>query len=132
MIRSAFVLALGAATYVFLGLWSLVRPEQVAGMADLGLASATARTDFLAVYGGFELGFGLFLAWCLRRTDRRAVGLVALGMALLGMALGRLLGLVTADGPVHPLETAILVSELAGVLLCAWGLRSVGGVVARP
>ena len=131
MIPSGLVLALGALTYVLLGLWSLVRPREMAGMVDLALTTATARADFLAVYGGLELGFGLFLAWCLRRPDRRAVGLVALGTALLGMALGRLLGLVTADDPVHPLQTAILVSELAGAGLCAWCLRSFGGSV-RP
>lgn len=118
MTRARILLALGVLTYGVLGLWSLILPEGAASLVDLGLTTPTARTDFMAVYGGFELGFAAFLGWCARRSDRVGPGLAALGLGLLASGLARLAGVMTASGPVHPLMTAALVSELIGAAFC--------------
>ena len=77
----------------------------------------------MAFYGGFELGFAAFLAWCLRRPDRVPAGLAAVAFGLGIAGLGRLAGMLTAAGPLKPLMTAFLVAELAGAAVCAWCLR---------
>ena len=123
MTLARVVLALSAVTFAGLGLWSLTTPEQVAGTVDLAFASPTGRADFMAFYGGFELGFAAFLATCLRRADRVPAGLAAVAFGLGFAGFGRLAGMLTAAGPVKPLMTGFLVAEVAGAALCAWCLR---------
>jgi Domain of unknown function (DUF4345) len=41
-------------------------PAAMASLTDIALPSATARVDFMATYGGFQLGFAVFLGICQR------------------------------------------------------------------
>jgi hypothetical protein len=95
----------------------------MAGMTDLRLPSATARVDFAATYGGFELGFGAFLLLCLRRPAWVEAGLWAGLFALGGFAAVRLLSLLVNDSPVRAVILVALALELSGVLLNGWALE---------
>lgn len=126
MTLARLVLVLNAITFAVLGAWSLLAPATVASHIDLGLTSPTARADFMAFYGGFELGLAAFLAWCALRPARVRPGLVALGLGLSGAGLGRLAGILSG-GPVQPNMYAFLVFELGFAALCAILLRRTGG-----
>ena len=55
-------LVLGAAAVLFaaFGLLFAVVPHQTARMVDIELPTNTATIDFIATYGGFQIGFGIF------------------------------------------------------------------------
>ena len=96
-------------------------PLQMAGIMEIGLPTPTARIDFMATYGGFELGVGAFLIACARRRDWTAPGLWAGAAALAGFATVRLLALLAAGGANRPIYIA-LVMEVLGVALNLWAL----------
>jgi hypothetical protein len=54
------ILALTAVGFLGFGLAFTLRPDQMAALIEIALPSATARVDFAATYGGFELGVGAF------------------------------------------------------------------------
>jgi hypothetical protein len=119
------ILALTAIGFLGFGLAFAIRPEPMAALIEIGLPSATARADFAATYGGFELGFGAFLLLCLRRLGWTEAGLWAATLALAGFATARVLSLMVNGTSVRPVIYLGLALELTGVLLNGWALRSV-------
>lgn len=110
------VLGLGALLFLGLGSWFLIAPQALA-LVGLGADSPAARTELRATYGGFEVGVGLFLAWCAAGDLLRLrTGLVACACALGGFGAGRLVGLVV-DRPPQPVFLVLLAAELSGVAL---------------
>jgi len=83
------VLAAAAVLFLAFGLAFAVAPHRLAAMVDLPLLTNTATADFVATYGGFEIGFAVFLFTCLRRPERVRVGLLASGCAVAGFAVAR-------------------------------------------
>jgi hypothetical protein len=120
---------LTALTFVGLGAASTFLPLAMASMVEIGLPSSTARVDFAATYGGFELGFGAFLLLCLKRSWLEA-GLWAGALALAGFATVRLVALLGSDAPVRPVIHLALALEVVGVVLNAWALRWLRGLRA--
>ncbi|MCI0459001.1 MAG: DUF4345 domain-containing protein [Gemmataceae bacterium] len=116
------ILGLTAIAFVGFGVAFTLWPAPMAGMTDLDLSSATARVDFAATYGGFELGFGAFLLLCLRRPAWVEAGLWAGLLALAGFAAVRTLTLLGSGAPVRAVIFVALALELSGVLLNGWGL----------
>jgi hypothetical protein len=97
----------------------------MATLIEIGLPSATARVDFAATYGGFELGFGAFLLLCARRPGWIEIGLCSAMLALAGFATVRVLSLAAGGEPVRRVIYFGLVLEVGGVLLNGWALRRV-------
>ena len=93
-------LVLGAAAVLFTGLGVLfaVAPHWTAGTVDIALPTNTATIDFVATYGGFQIGFGIFLFTCLARPERVRLGLLASGWAVAGFGVTRALGLIVLGG----------------------------------
>jgi hypothetical protein len=118
------ILALTGAGFVGFGLAFSLWPQSMAQLIDIQLGTATARTDFAATYGGFELGFGIFLLLGLRRPIWVEPGLWAGALSLAGFAAVRLVTLVLSGGPVRPGIYLALGLEVAGALLNFWGLRA--------
>ena len=58
------VLVLSSAVFAVLGGVFTILPDRMAALVDISLTSDVARTDLMATYGGFELGFAAFLAMC--------------------------------------------------------------------
>jgi hypothetical protein len=93
------VLWTSALAFVGPGLGFLLAPDRMAALLDLGLASATARSDVRAVMGGLEVALGVCLAACALGGHRLRQGLV-LQLALFGgLVAGRLVGLGRDGGP---------------------------------
>ena len=108
------VLAIAAVLFVALGVLFAVAPHWTAATVDIGLPTNTATIDFMATYGGFQLGFGIFLFVCLRRADRTRLGLLASGCAVAGFAVTRALGLLLLGG-----AKPVLYGALAFEVVCA-------------
>jgi Domain of unknown function (DUF4345) len=119
------ILGLTAATFIGFGLASTFGPAFMARLVDISLPTATATADFAATYGGFELGFGIFLLLCLRRPAWLEVGLLAGAWALGGFAAVRLATSLAGGFQVRPLIYLALVLELVGAILNLWALRAV-------
>jgi hypothetical protein len=123
------VLWLCLLTFAASGFAFSIFPRPMAALAEIDLPTDTARVDFVATYGGFELGFAAFLWVCVRRDDRVRIGLLASGFALGGFAAARLAGLL-ASGPVRPLQYVILAAEAVGIVLAFWSARRIESVSA--
>jgi hypothetical protein len=109
-----FVLALAAVLFAGLAVLFAVAPHWTAGTVDILLPTSTATIDFIATYGGFQLGFGIFLFTCLMRPERVRLGLLASGWAVTGFAVSRAVALVAVGG-----ARPIMYGALAFETVCA-------------
>ena len=109
-------LVLGAAAVLFaaFGLLFAVAPRWTAAKVDIGLATNTAIIDFIATYGGFEIGFAVFLFLCLMRPERVRLGLLASGCAVAGFAVTRAIALLMLGG-----AKPVMYGALAFETICA-------------
>ena len=124
MTPARVVLWIGALGFLGFGVAFTLWPLPMAHIIEIPLPTPTARIDFAATYGGFELGFAAFLIACVRRDAWLRPGLWAMAAALAGFALVRIQSLVVAAGPAtRPIYVA-LVLELAGTAASIWALRT--------
>ena len=108
--------------FVGVGLAFTLWPLPMGRVVEIPLPTPTARIDFAATYGGFELAFGIFLLACARRTDWLAPGLWASTAALAGFALVRTMGLLAAAGPATRPIFVALALEVTGAVLSVLAL----------
>jgi low temperature requirement protein LtrA len=111
-----FALGFGAFGTAYAG-W----PTAMAALTGVALPSPTARIDFAATYGGFQLGFAVFLWLCVRRGDPASVrlGLLASGCALSGFGIVRLTSLLLHPGAGAVIYAGLAI-ETAGAALALW------------
>lgn len=128
----AVVLWLTIGVFAGFGAAFVIAPARMAGLVDVVLPTPTARIDFVATYGGLELGFAAFLVVCARRPELVGIGLLAAGFCLLGFALARGAGLATAAGEVRPILYGLLLAEAAGAALCFWAAGRAAGAARGP
>jgi hypothetical protein len=126
MIIPYSVLAFTGAAFIGFGCAFTFWPDAMARVVDIGLPTATARVDLAATYGGFELGFGIFLLLCLRRPAWLEPGLYAGALALAGFAVVRLGTLLMTGPAVRPAIYLALTLEIGGVVLNLWALSVLG------
>ena len=118
----SIILQLGGLAFVGFGVACTLWPTRFAEPRDLALETPTARTDFLATYGGFQVGFGIFLIASSGSPAGTRVGLWAALAALVGFASFRTLGILLARGKVRRSMWLGLALELGGASAAAWGL----------
>ena len=115
-----FVLAVSALVFIGIGIMFLSSPQSLLPRVNITAPPGTALADVRAVYGGLDLGIGLFLAFCSVRSQVR-MGLVACVLTLGGLACGRILGI--ALNPEQEVITYyLLASEVFGAALAGAGL----------
>jgi len=86
-----------AALFTLMGIAALVRPQSILACFGTPTLTRDGRNEVRAVYGGFGLAVAALLcAGCYSNTIRSGV-VLAVAVALLGMAIGRLLS-VLLDG----------------------------------
>ena len=116
-----YLLAVGTFSVV-VGLGFMIRPVEMAALADLELSSPTAVIDVQGFYGGQLVGLGAATLLGLWNSRFVVPALVLTAASLGGTAAGRLYGVV-AGGTCPPLIAALLVLEMA--------TASVAGVLLR-
>ena len=119
------ILVLAGVGFVGFGIAYVLSPVRMAALTDLALPTPTARADFVATYGGFQIGFGVFLLACAWTAGWLEPGLLAATAALGGFALLRGWGIVLARGRVRGSIWFGLGLEIVGVALNAWALTQV-------
>ncbi|GAA1939295.1 DUF4345 domain-containing protein [Amycolatopsis minnesotensis] len=114
------VITVAVAVFFFgMGGYALVAPAALVRPFGLGAATADARTEIRAVYGGFGLAVGGLLAAAAADAGGIRTGaVVAVAVALLGMAGGRLVArCVERPSAFYPSWLYFWVETVAGVLL---------------
>jgi Domain of unknown function (DUF4345) len=112
------MLVLGAIGFALFGVKWLLNPTGMATPLGIVLTNGDATSDARAVYGGMELGFGLFLAYSAIAPARRTQGLAGAAIVLAGLGLSRSVGILAADS-VTSGTYALLATDVTGTLLCA-------------
>lgn len=105
-----------ASVLTYLGFAFLLSPRGMTATFGITLAGTDAVADVCAVYGGYELGIGLFFAYCARSADTLKSGLVCGALALTGFALGRITGIVSDGHPATP-TFRLLALDCVGMIL---------------
>ena len=116
------ILILAGVGFIGFGLAYALRPARMAALTDLALPSPTARADFVATYGGFQIGFGIFLLVSAGKATWVEPALWAVVAALAGFASLRALAILLHRGGVRSSIWLGLGLELFGLGLGAWGL----------
>ena len=105
-----------AAIFVVAGLSYVVSPAWLTQATGIS-AEASGLTDIRANYGGFQLGFGVFLVWCAR--SRVSTGLLLTALVLGAVLLSRVAGLLT-DGSVTAFHLSALGVETTLTTVALW------------
>ncbi|WP_067812843.1 DUF4345 domain-containing protein [Actinomadura kijaniata] len=79
-----------AVFFLAMGLYGLAAPAALVRPFGMEAATADARTEVRAVYGGFGVAVAAALVLAVMREEARDGIVLAVGMALGGMAFGRL------------------------------------------
>lgn len=120
---STAILFLTGIGFLGFGAAAALSPSRTAAWTQLVLPTPSARADFAATYGGFQLGFGAFLVACAHTRGWIEPGLWAAVASLSGFAVIRIVGILRAGGQVHPAIWFGLALEVAGAALNLWGVR---------
>ena len=110
---SRIVLVLLGVIFAGFGVAFLLWPSQMAMRVGIPLVTMAGTTDVRALYGGLEIGLGVFFAIAAASRAWRVPGLLAAFCALAGMGLARALGIALDGGPA-PRNGALLGSEISG------------------
>ncbi|UGT63108.1 DUF4345 family protein [Nocardia asteroides] len=115
------VLALAATGFVLMGLAALAAPDRIVAPFGMRATTPAAASEVRAVYGGFGIALAGVLAWAATGAGGAHTGAVlAAGIALLGMAGGRLLSRLLDPGvSFYPVYFYLLVELVSGAALCA-------------
>jgi hypothetical protein len=107
--------------FACMGVAALVRPNLIAAQFGTIADSSDARTEIRAVYGGFGVAMAVLLIVAALQSGNTQDGVaLTVGVALGGMALGRLIGM-TIERPHgwYPTITYLLIEVVAAVALVA-------------
>ena len=74
MLANAFLI-LNGIMYLGLGIWCTVSPDGTSKAIGFGLTNTSARSEYIVVYGGLEIGIGLFCLICAFRHQCVEAGL---------------------------------------------------------
>lgn len=64
-----FLAAVGL-LYAYLAIWCSLRPEETSGLVGFDLRPGSGQSEFLAVYGGLEMGMACIFLWPLWRSHQ--------------------------------------------------------------
>lgn len=102
------------------GLLALVEPGFTG--ETLGLIASLAGLTEIRTYGGFLLGFVVFIVWCCLAVERSQYALLAISLMMLGAGLARIAGFML-DGMPITVSYVGLGTEVSVALAAAWLLE---------
>ena len=123
IVLAKIVLWISAIAFIGYGLVCLVSPDIPAGYAGLALTNGDAIAEIGAMYGGLQLGFGLYcLLGAVNSTlERPALGLLVMCIGAVG--LSRLAWTLMEVAPVGDYTYGAMAFELTLAILAALALR---------
>lgn len=115
-----------AVFFFIMGVVALARPHRITAYLSLPNISPPMRNEVRAVYGGFGVAVAGLLAAALFFEPIRVGVVLSIGVALLGMASGRVFSfLVDRNAGGYPLLFMFMEFGLAGLLLYSFRVASV-------
>jgi hypothetical protein len=117
---TAAIIALAAVFFLGMGVYALAAPARMIEVFGIQLPERESRSEVRAVYGGFGLAIAGALAFAAISAGPMRTGIVVtVGLALAGMAFGRLVSAVIEGGtPFYPNWFYFVVEAvIAGALL---------------
>ncbi|ODQ86161.1 DUF4345 domain-containing protein [Mycolicibacterium flavescens] len=107
-----------------MGVYALAVPDRLVRPFGTTLGGATARAEVRAVYGGFGLAIAGVLGYAVVAAEVRAGVLLTVGVALTGMAFGRVVSaVVDTRTAFYPNWFYCLVEAVAAVALIVVSVR---------
>jgi hypothetical protein len=118
---SVAVIIVIAVFFLGMGVYALAAPAALIRPFGVTLESPVSRSEVRAVYGGFGLAIAAVLGYAAFRSGDVQKGiLITVGVALAGMALGRIVSaLVDARTPFYPNWFYFIVEAVAAAALFA-------------
>ena len=116
------ILMILTGTFVVMALWALISPTGMIAVIGVDAVGADARAEIRAVYGGIQLAISIILGWHLMDEDKHKDGLKVAGLFCICTGGCRLLS--ATFSPVGWVTWALVLFELTGAVLCAWGYRA--------
>ena len=110
MTLSRIALITAASGFTGFGIACLVRPKSMLKRVDVRAQSARGTTELRAMYGGLELGLGVFFAVAAAKPEWSRPALLAQTLGLGALAASRLAGILT-DHPRGALMKVLFVAE---------------------
>jgi hypothetical protein len=120
MTLDRIIVKIGGPLAIVSGLVCVVATGPLLAMAGIR-ATPSGLTDLRAIYGGLQIGLGVFLLWCRSDPARTAAGLLALGLAIGSVGALRVLGLIV-DGEPNAFHAANLAFEVATTALVVFAI----------
>jgi len=115
------VIVVIAVFFFGMGAYALAAPRALIRPFGVTLESPTSRSEVRAVYGGFGLAIAAVLSYAaFRGGDLQKGVLITVGIALAGMAVGRIVSLILDDRtPFYPNWLYFIVEAVAAAALFA-------------
>jgi hypothetical protein len=128
-IAQIFLVLMAAMSLVF-GVIYLVAPDSMIEPMGFGVLAPSALTDVRATYGGFQIGMGLFLLWCLVPARVRT-GLLLSLLSVGAVAICRGIGLVIDHSLTSVLQGTIIFETALTIIALILFLRAPAAIAAR-
>ena len=117
------VLWVSTITFISYGLICLVSPSVPAGYAGLEMISGDGYAEIGAMYGGLQIGFGVFCLLGALRSDLHKPALTSLVVVVGGLAIGRIYSTLTGTEQIGTYTYGAMVFEFLTATLAAVALR---------
>jgi hypothetical protein len=111
------VILLNVVLFFVMGIGALVRPHSAVAPVGLVPETVDARNEVRAVYGGFGIAIAVLLVVAAQDVQLRSGVMLAVAVALLGMAAGRVISLFVERPGKWPLIFLVVELVLGGLLL---------------
>lgn len=93
MVLARFVLIVTGLAFAGYGAWCAADPGVVARFTGFGLDAPAGKVESLAMYGGLQIGVGVFLLWAGFRQAWTVPALTVVALTMGGLVLARTLGM---------------------------------------
>lgn len=114
--------------FIGYGVACLFVPALPAGQAGFDLGTASGTVEVIAMYGGLQTGFGVFLILGALEPSLRRTVVLALAVVVGGLATARLFGLALHGPSTYNLGAVGYEATVA--VLATWALRRAASVEA--
>jgi hypothetical protein len=117
------ILWISGLVFIAYGLACLISPELPAGYAGLSIVTGDGFAEVGAMYGGLQIGVGVFCVLCALRPTLTSAGLLLLFIGIGCLALARLYSAAAADWMVGAYTWGALAFEFSVTVLSGIALQ---------
>ena len=122
MLLGKLILCISALVLILYGIVSLVDPAIPAGLAGLVISNGDGYAEIASMYGGLQIGLGLFCLMAVRRPEYYRAGLALLIILIGAVALARLLGVLITEATITSYTWGALIYECTTATIAALAL----------